>query len=60
MPPLIKTRVLIVGGGPVGMTLAHAATERGPALDEAFRHDTLAIVERYLPDARDLDDAISS
>ena len=45
-------------GSSVGMTLAHGAAERGPALDLAFRHDTLAIVERYLPDARDLEVAI--
>ncbi len=45
-------------GSSVGMTLAHAAAERVPALAEAFRHDTLAIVERYLPDARDLEVAI--
>ena len=45
-------------GSSVGMTLAHAAAERGPALDLAFRHDTIAIVERYLPDARDLEIAI--
>jgi len=45
-------------GSSVGMTLAHGAPECGPALDLAFRHDTLAIVERYLPDARDLEVAI--
>jgi D-alanine-D-alanine ligase len=45
-------------GSSVGMTLAHEAAERGPALDLAFRHDTLAIVERYVPDARDLEIAI--
>src|SRR5258706_282803 len=45
-------------GSSVGMTLAHAAAERVPALAEAFRHDTLAIVERYLPNARDLEVAI--
>ena len=45
-------------GSSVGMTLAHAAAERGPALDLAFRHDGLAIVERYLPGARDLEIAI--
>jgi D-alanine-D-alanine ligase len=42
-------------GSSIGMTLAHTATERGPALDLAFRYDTLAIVERYLPGARDLE-----
>jgi D-alanine-D-alanine ligase len=45
-------------GSSVGMTLAHEAAERGPALDLAFRHDTLAVVERYLPGARDLEIAI--
>ncbi|HKB27722.1 MAG TPA: D-alanine--D-alanine ligase family protein [Candidatus Limnocylindrales bacterium] len=45
-------------GSSVGMTLAHGAAERAPALDLAFRHDTLAIVERYVPDARDLEIAI--
>jgi len=45
-------------GSSVGMTLAHDATERGPALDEAFRFDSLAVVERYLPGARDLEVSI--
>ena len=42
-------------GSSVGITLAHAAGERAPALDLAFRYDTLALAERYLPDARDLE-----
>ncbi len=42
-------------GSSVGMTLAHDAAERPAALDEAFRHDDLAIVEAYLPGARDLE-----
>jgi D-alanine-D-alanine ligase len=42
-------------GSSVGMSIAHDATERGPAIDAAFRHDDLAIAERYLPDARDLE-----
>ena len=42
-------------GSSVGMTLAHAAAERPAALDEAFRFDTLALAERYLPGARDLE-----
>jgi D-alanine-D-alanine ligase len=42
-------------GSSVGMTLAHEVSERGPALDLAFRYDTLAVVERYLPGARDLE-----
>jgi D-alanine-D-alanine ligase len=45
-------------GSSVGMTLAHEVSERGPALDLAFHYDTIAIVERYLPDARDLEVAI--
>jgi D-alanine-D-alanine ligase len=42
-------------GSSVGMTLAHTAAERPAALDLAFRYDDLAIVERYLPGARDLE-----
>ena len=42
-------------GSSVGMSIAHDATERGPAIEDAFRHDDLAIAERYLPDARDLE-----
>jgi D-alanine-D-alanine ligase len=42
-------------GSSVGMTLAHVAAERAAALDEAFRFDTLALVERYLAGARDLE-----
>ena len=42
-------------GSSVGMTLAHAAGERAAALDEAFRYDDLALVERYLAGARDLE-----
>jgi D-alanine-D-alanine ligase len=42
-------------GSSVGMTLAHAPDERAPALDLAFRYDTLVVVERYLPGARDLE-----
>ncbi|MES2208659.1 MAG: D-alanine--D-alanine ligase family protein [Chloroflexota bacterium] len=45
-------------GSSVGMTLAHDAAERGPGLDRAFRFDTLAVVEPYLPGARDLEVAI--
>jgi D-alanine-D-alanine ligase len=45
-------------GSSVGMTLAHAAAERGPALDLAFRYDDLAIVERYLAGVRDLEVSI--
>ena len=42
-------------GSSVGMTLAHTPGERGSALDEAFRYDTVALAEQYLPDARDLE-----
>ena len=45
-------------GSSVGMTLAHTADERAAALDLAFRYDDLAIVERYLPKARDLEVAV--
>jgi len=45
-------------GSSVGMTLAHEASERAPALDLAFRFDDLAIVERYLAGARDLEVSI--
>jgi D-alanine-D-alanine ligase len=42
-------------GSSVGMTLAHGPDEREGALDLAFRYDDLAVVERYLPNARDLE-----
>jgi D-alanine-D-alanine ligase len=42
-------------GSSVGMTLAHGPDERAVALDTAFRFDTIAIVERYLAGARDLE-----
>ncbi len=42
-------------GSSVGMTIAHTAGERGGAIDEAFRYDDLAVVERYLAGARDLE-----
>jgi D-alanine-D-alanine ligase len=42
-------------GSSVGMTLAHGPAERGPALDEAFRYDSLVLAERYLAGARDLE-----
>ncbi|MGZ6314335.1 MAG: D-alanine--D-alanine ligase [Candidatus Limnocylindrales bacterium] len=45
-------------GSSVGMTIAHSSAERGPALDEAFRVDTLAIVERYLDHPRELEVAV--
>ncbi len=42
-------------GSSVGMTLAHDAAERPAALDLAFRYDTVALAERYLAGARDLE-----
>jgi D-alanine-D-alanine ligase len=42
-------------GSSVGMTLAHTASERAGALAEALRFDDLALVERYLAGARDLE-----
>jgi D-alanine-D-alanine ligase len=45
-------------GSSVGMTLVHDGSELGGALETAFRHDTLALVETYLHGARDLEVAI--
>jgi D-alanine-D-alanine ligase len=45
-------------GSSVGMTLAHEPAERPAALELAFRYDTLAVAERYIPEARDLEVAI--
>ncbi len=42
-------------GSSVGMTLAHTAEERVPALVEAFRFDDVVLVERYLAGARDME-----
>ena len=42
-------------GSSVGMTLVHDPRELDAALDTAFRHDTLALVETYLAGARDLE-----
>jgi D-alanine-D-alanine ligase len=42
-------------GSSVGITIAHGADERGLALEEAFHHDTLALVERYVAGARELE-----
>jgi D-alanine-D-alanine ligase len=42
-------------GSSVGMTVVHTASELAPALDLAFRHDTLVVVETYLAGARDLE-----
>ena len=45
-------------GSSVGMTLAHGPDEREAALDLAFRYDDVAVVERYLAGARDLEISI--
>jgi D-alanine-D-alanine ligase len=45
-------------GSSVGMSIAHVPAERGRALDEAFRFDSLAIVERYLDHPRELEVAV--
>jgi D-alanine-D-alanine ligase len=37
------------------MTLVHDSAELAAALDLAFRYDTLALVEAYVPHARDLE-----
>jgi D-alanine-D-alanine ligase len=37
------------------MTLAHKPDERRAALELAFRYDTVALAERYVPEARDLE-----
>jgi D-alanine-D-alanine ligase len=42
-------------GSSVGMTLVHDAGELPAALDEAFRYDSKVIVERYVPDAQELE-----
>lgn len=42
-------------GSSVGITLAHGAAEYGAALDTAFRFDTVALAEAYVPEARDLE-----
>ena len=45
-------------GSSVGMTLVHDPAELDGALDTAFRYDTLALVETYVPGARDLEVAV--
>jgi D-alanine-D-alanine ligase len=42
-------------GSSVGMTLVHDSAELAAALDLAFRYDSLALVETYVADARDLE-----
>ncbi len=45
-------------GSSLGMTLAHVPDERGPALETAFRFDSVALVERYLAGSRELEVAV--
>jgi D-alanine-D-alanine ligase len=45
-------------GSSVGVTLAHAADERPGALAAAFEHDALALAERYVAGARELEVAV--
>jgi D-alanine-D-alanine ligase len=45
-------------GSSVGITLVHDPSEVDAALETAFRHDTLALVETYIPGARDIEVAI--
>ncbi len=45
-------------GSSVGMTLAHDRREWAAAIELALRYDTLALAERYLPGARDLEVAV--
>ena len=40
------------------MTLVHDPSELDGALAEAFRHDTIALAETYLPGARDIEVAV--
>lgn len=42
-------------GSSVGMTLVHDSAELAAALDLAFRYGSVALVEAYVPDARDLE-----
>jgi D-alanine-D-alanine ligase len=42
-------------GSSVGMTLVHEPGELGAAIDLALRYDTVALVEAYVPGARDLE-----
>ena len=45
-------------GSSVGMTIAHTPAERAGAMDEAFRFDSLVLVERYLDHPRELEVAV--
>jgi len=51
-PSVVKPARL---GSSVGMSVVHAAGELPAALDEAFHWDSKAIVEAYLPGARELE-----
>jgi D-alanine-D-alanine ligase len=42
-------------GSSVGMTLVHTEGELPAAMDEAFHYDNKVIVERYVPNARELE-----
>ena len=42
-------------GSSVGMTLVHQGEELGDAIDLALRYDTVALIESYVPGARDLE-----
>ncbi len=42
-------------GSSVGMTLVHEPAELPAAIDLALRYDTIALVETYVPGARDLE-----
>ncbi len=45
-------------GSSVGMTLVHDSAELATAMDLAFHYDSLALVESYVADARDLEVAV--
>jgi D-alanine-D-alanine ligase len=45
-------------GSSVGLTIAHTPAERAAALEEAFRFDSLVVVERYLDHPRELEVAV--
>jgi D-alanine-D-alanine ligase len=45
-------------GSSVGLTIARTPADRPAALDEAFRFDSLAVVERYLDHPRELEVAV--
>ena len=45
-------------GSSVGLSIAHTPEDRPGALDEAFRFDSLVVVERYLNHPRELEVAV--